>query len=98
MRLDAALSASRFQRSSYDAVRAAFASQRCVLLDGRAAIATAEDIPARHRRYVAAGWERLPIKLDHLRAQYHEPLTYLAAARSTTSGFRRGLHGRPRQG
>src|SRR4051812_47013950 len=59
MRLDAGLSASRFQRSSYDAVRAAFASQRCVVLDGRAAIATAEDIPARHRRYVAAGCDVL---------------------------------------
>src|SRR5262245_55131553 len=69
MRLDAGLSASRFQRSGYDAVRAAFASRRCVLLDGRAEIATAEDIPARHRRYVAAGcdvlatgaWEPAPV-------------------------------------
>ncbi len=59
MRLDAALSASRFQRSGYDAVRAAFASQRCVLLDGRAAIEHAEEIPARHRRYVAAGCDVL---------------------------------------
>jgi len=59
MRLDAGLSASRFQRSSYDAVRAAFASQRCVLLDGRAAIEHAEEIPARHRRYVAAGCDVL---------------------------------------
>jgi S-methylmethionine-dependent homocysteine/selenocysteine methylase/SAM-dependent methyltransferase len=59
MRLDAGLSASRFQRSSYDAVRAAFATQRCVLLDGRTAIATAEDISARHRRYVAAGCDVL---------------------------------------
>ncbi len=59
MRLDAALSASRFQRSGYDAVRAAFASQRCVLLDGRATIEDAEEIPARHRRYVAAGCDVL---------------------------------------
>jgi S-methylmethionine-dependent homocysteine/selenocysteine methylase/SAM-dependent methyltransferase len=59
MRLDAGLSASRFQRSGYDAVRAAFASQRCVLLDGREEIATAGDIAARHRRYVTAGCDVL---------------------------------------
>ena len=59
MKLDAALTASPFQRSGYDAVRAAFASRRCVILDGRTEIATAEEIPARHRRYVAAGCDVL---------------------------------------
>ena len=59
MKLDAALTASPFQRSGYDAVRAAFASRRCVILDGRTEIAAAEEIPARHRRYVAAGCDIL---------------------------------------
>jgi S-methylmethionine-dependent homocysteine/selenocysteine methylase/SAM-dependent methyltransferase len=59
MRLDAGLSASRFQRSGYDAVRAAFASQRCVLLDGRAQLATARELATSHRSYLAAGCDVL---------------------------------------